>query len=97
MPIYEYQCEACGYVMEVFSEIKERKPEVPCEKCGKNACRVYTIGGAFIKKVRVEDVWKAEGIEVGEGETIDRKQKNSERINKMREKDQEQKHKRKRK
>lgn len=95
MPIYQYQCED-GHVTDKFFDIIDRKTSVRCEKCGKNARRLYTIGGAFIKKVRVEDVWKAEGIEIGEGETVDRKNKNAERINKMREKDRERKQNKKR-
>lgn len=85
--IYEYKCEVCEHITEKFFEIKYRKSSIACEKCGKIAYRLYTTGGAFIKKVRVEDVWKNAGIEVGEGETPDRKRRNAARIKKMREED----------
>ena len=85
MPIYEYGCLDCGHYTEIFTEIKNRKGSTKCEKCGKIAIRIYTTGGVFLKKVRVEDVWKKAGIEVGEGETLERKQRNSKRIKKMRE------------
>lgn len=85
--IYEYKCEECEHVTEIFCEMKDRKSKVPCEKCCKNAKRLYTIGGAFIKKVRVEDVWRREGINVDDGETPDRKRSNAKRIKKMREED----------
>ncbi len=84
MPIYEYSCEKCEHVTEIFCEIKNRKRSTKCEKCGKIAIRTYATGGFFLKKVRVEDVWKKAGIEVGEGETLERKQRNAKRIKKMR-------------
>ncbi len=85
MPIYEYICEKCGHCTELFAEIKKRKGSTKCEKCGRLAIRVYATGGFFLKKVRVEDVWKKAGIEVGEEETLERKQRNAKRIKKMRE------------
>jgi len=86
MPTYQFQCEDCGHITEVFCEIKHRKNKISCERCCKNAKRLYTIGGAFIKKRRVSDIWDEAGIDTGEGETIGRKQRNIERIQKMREK-----------
>jgi len=88
MPIYEYKCEECEHLTDVYSDIDKRKESIKCEKCGRIAKRTYSIGGAFLKKVRVEDVWRANGINPDErGETADRKRRNSKRIKKMREED----------
>lgn len=35
MPIYEYQCEACGEHMEVFQKVSDPDPK-QCPTCGKN-------------------------------------------------------------
>jgi len=34
MPIYEYQCEACGYMTEVLRRMSEADEPVACESCG---------------------------------------------------------------
>ncbi len=34
MPIYEYQCQNCGKVMEVFQSSYSAKPPKQCEFCG---------------------------------------------------------------
>ena len=33
MPIYEYQCEDCGHVVEAFQKMSD-EPLTVCEKCG---------------------------------------------------------------
>ncbi|MEZ6084158.1 MAG: FmdB family zinc ribbon protein [Phycisphaerae bacterium] len=55
MPTYEYECEACGHVFEMFQSITaraKRKPDEPCEGCGKRAPirRLIGAGGAVIFK-----------------------------------------------
>jgi len=87
MPTYEYRCSECEHLTEVYSDIDKRKESIKCEKCGKISKRTYSIGGAFIKKVRVEDVWRKAGVNVDDGETPERKMGNKRRIQKMREED----------
>ena len=36
MPIYEYQCEACGHQLEIMHSISA-EPERKCPACGKSA------------------------------------------------------------
>ncbi len=55
MPTYEYECEACGHVFEMFQSITaraKRKPDEPCEGCGERAPirRLIGAGGAVIFK-----------------------------------------------
>ncbi|GJM24204.1 MAG: hypothetical protein DHS20C16_06190 [Phycisphaerae bacterium] len=55
MPTYDYECEACGHVFEMFQSITaraKRKPEDACEGCGKHAPirRLIGSGGAVIFK-----------------------------------------------
>ena len=41
MPIYEYECPACG-ITERLGEIKETQPEeIPCEACGGPATKIF--------------------------------------------------------
>jgi len=37
MPLYEYECGACGYVFEELRSGKEVVDAVPCKKCGKES------------------------------------------------------------
>ena len=55
MPTYDYECEGCGHVFELFQSITaraKRKPEEPCEGCGERAPirRLIGAGGAVIFK-----------------------------------------------
>ena len=34
MPLYEYQCDACGQRFEVIQKFSDRRPEA-CRRCGK--------------------------------------------------------------
>jgi len=46
MPIFEYQCEHCGQIIEKI----QRNPltDVPCPACGKNASRAVSLTSASI-------------------------------------------------
>ena len=33
MPIYEYQCRACGHVFELLRRMKDADSDVECPKC----------------------------------------------------------------
>lgn len=37
MPIYEYECEECGFHMEGIFSIKEKPENIACTKCLGNA------------------------------------------------------------
>jgi putative FmdB family regulatory protein len=46
MPIYEYQCEACGHVFEVIRKISD-EPLVHCPDCGKPTLKKLLSAPAF--------------------------------------------------
>jgi putative FmdB family regulatory protein len=46
MPTYEYECNACGHIVDVFHKMTE-KPRVKCPECG-NATRKKIGAGAGI-------------------------------------------------
>ena len=48
MPIYEYQCESCGYQFEVKQSIKDA-PLTTCERCGKSLRRLISSPGIMFK------------------------------------------------
>ena len=35
MPLFEYQCQDCGWVFEVFTHRREQKVSPKCPECGK--------------------------------------------------------------
>ena len=41
MPIYEYACQKCGHVVEVFQKINDKGPG-KCPKCGGKLARVLS-------------------------------------------------------
>jgi putative FmdB family regulatory protein len=46
MPIYEYQCEACGHTLDTLQKISER-PLIDCPVCGKPALKKLVSAAAF--------------------------------------------------
>ena len=46
MPIYEYECEACGHVFETLQRISEA-PLTDCPSCGKPALKKLVSASAF--------------------------------------------------
>ena len=46
MPIYEYQCEACGHVFETLQRLSE-DPLKECPECGKPALNKLVSASAF--------------------------------------------------
>jgi putative FmdB family regulatory protein len=46
MPIYEYQCEACGHYLETLQKISD-PPLTDCHKCGKPALKKLVSASAF--------------------------------------------------
>ncbi len=49
MPIYEYQCSACGHKLEVLQRISE-DPLTDCPDCGDPALRKLVSASGFILK-----------------------------------------------
>lgn len=49
MPIYEYQCEACGHQMEAMQKMADA-PLTECPECGEPALKKLISAGAFILK-----------------------------------------------
>jgi putative FmdB family regulatory protein len=46
MPIYEYQCEACGHRLEVLQKISE-EPLADCPNCGKPSLQKLISAAGF--------------------------------------------------
>jgi putative FmdB family regulatory protein len=46
MPIYEYQCEACGHILETLQKISD-EPLTKCPECGKDALKKLVSASAF--------------------------------------------------
>jgi len=50
MPIYEYQCEACGEDFDLFVRSPAQQKEPECPRCGsrkvKKAISLFGVGGA---------------------------------------------------
>ena len=46
MPIYEYQCAACGHQFETLQKISD-KPFSECPDCGKDALKKLISASAF--------------------------------------------------
>ena len=50
MPLYEYECDACGHKFELFQSITA-EPERRCPKCKKlKLRRLFGTGGAIVFK-----------------------------------------------
>ncbi|MEE2641526.1 MAG: zinc ribbon domain-containing protein [Planctomycetota bacterium] len=50
MPTYDYECDACGYEMELFQSITE-DPVKKCPECKKNKLRrLFGTGAAIMFK-----------------------------------------------
>lgn len=35
MPLFEYRCQDCGRIIEIFAQRRERSAEQKCPECGK--------------------------------------------------------------
>ena len=46
MPIYEYQCEACGHILETLQKISDA-PLTKCPECGEDALKKLVSASAF--------------------------------------------------
>lgn len=48
MPIYEYQCPACGHTFEVFRRVSD-SPDGACPRCETQGKRVFSPVGVIFK------------------------------------------------
>ncbi len=48
MPIYEYECEACGKVVEKWQKISEA-PLTTCEECGGKLHKLISMSSFHLK------------------------------------------------
>ncbi len=46
MPIYEYQCGACGHTLETLQKISD-SPLIRCPECGEDALKKLISASAF--------------------------------------------------
>ena len=46
MPIYEYQCKACGHQQEYLQRLNEA-PQTKCPKCGKKSLKKMVTAAGF--------------------------------------------------
>jgi putative FmdB family regulatory protein len=46
MPIYEFQCQACGHELEVLQKVSE-EPRRDCPSCGESALKKKVSAAAF--------------------------------------------------
>ena len=49
MPTYEYKCQICGYMFEVFQSMKD-KPATKCPECNGKVRRLISGGAGVIFK-----------------------------------------------
>ena len=47
MPTYNYECQSCGDIIEVFHSMSEN-PEVTCKTCGSKEVERKITGGAGV-------------------------------------------------
>lgn len=44
MPIFEYKCDDCGYIVEDLRIVEERTAEIyPCPECGHGTLHIITL------------------------------------------------------
>lgn len=73
MPIYEYQCEACGHVLETLQKISEQ-PLVDCPDCGKLALKKLVSAAAFRLK---GGGWYETDFKTGSKKNVSKQEKGS--------------------
>ena len=71
MPIYEYQCEACGHVFDSLQKISEA-PLTRCPDCGAEALKKLVSAPAFRLK---GSGWYETDFKTGEKKNLDKTDK----------------------
>jgi putative FmdB family regulatory protein len=49
MPLYDYECPACGARPELFAKIKDKPATVPCPKCQTACASIVVLGHGGIQ------------------------------------------------
>jgi putative FmdB family regulatory protein len=49
VPIYEFNCPACGRTFEKLQSLEE-KPVAPCPECGEPAEKIMSASGGYVMK-----------------------------------------------
>ena len=68
MPIYEYQCDACGHVFENLQKISEAPP-TKCPDCGADALKKLVSAPAFRLK---GSGWYETDFKTGDKKNLDK-------------------------
>ena len=85
MGLYEYKCEDCHKVQELFYKMNDKRPSsIKCDECNGVAIRIFTTGAAYIKNEYVGDIWDKEGVDPQNNDPLKMKQANAARIKAMR-------------
>ena len=71
MPIYEYQCEACGHVFDSLQKISE-PPLTTCPDCGAEALKKLVSAPAFRLK---GSGWYETDFKTGNKKNLDKTEK----------------------
>jgi len=71
MPIYEYQCDACGHVFENLQKISEA-PLTKCPDCGADALKKLVSAPAFRLK---GSGWYETDFKTGDKKNLDKSDK----------------------
>ena len=61
MPIFDYRCED-GHVVERYAKVNDE--ELPCERCGKVARRIISVGGTSQYTANQDAPWLKSVLEV---------------------------------
>lgn len=75
MPIYEYQCEACGHVFDSLQKISEA-PLTRCPDCGAEALKKLVSAPAFRLK---GGGWYETDFKTGDKKNLDKSDKAGEK------------------
>ena len=59
MPLYEYECQDCGYVTEVFRSVPERNNPADCNICG---AKILTRLPARLQRIMAERPYYHHGL-----------------------------------
>jgi len=84
MPTYDFECADCAHRGEVFMKMDDYKDVVKCPQCSGQYKRSWKNTPAIKTIVRMEDVWKKQGVL--DPEDPEYRKVNCQRVRAMREK-----------
>ncbi len=58
MPIYEFECQSCGTIFELFLKGKESKESVTCGSCGSSEVNRVMSSFGFRTRQRIKGEYK---------------------------------------